>query len=184
MAEWRATGKEWDEIKKKSTGSYTTNGEANEPENEDRAKLEDELDDEKMRKQQEKAERNRRKSEREDRKFAKEHPESDFAKQYNKTHQKSDKKQPKIRIGKPIRDSVVKKQPAIGYETTVPKYKSPDFTIAKVGYTPISYRPVSPYCQSRAYRPIFGGKVTMPKANRAKRASKRRISPITGFTYF
>jgi hypothetical protein len=178
---FRMNESEWENIKNKSTGSYTSDEEAKKSDNTDKERLEDELDDEKMRRQQEKAERERRKSEREDRKFTREHPGSDFARKYNKLHPKSE--QPKTigrvtgkKISKGTRKAVSSPIQPIG----VPKYTSPSFNIRKSGYTPLDYKPMGSY----SYSPIFGSRVPMPKTSKGSKSSKPRVSHITGFTYF
>lgn len=188
---FRMSDKEWEDIKKRSTGSYTTTEEEDKARKEEEAKLEDELDDEKMRKEQVKADSERRKSEREDRKFAKDNPGSDFAKQYNKLHPKKEKKQSVARKGR----SVSRQPVDTGRSSNaVPNYKAPSFNIGKSGYTPLDYKPISskPYYQpthntyyeDKPYKPIFGGKVPMSRAGKGKKKSKGRTSPITGFLTF
>jgi uncharacterized protein (DUF2147 family) len=150
---FRMSGKEWENIKGKSTGDYTVEGDvikqAEKVAND--KTLENELDDEKMRKEQVKAERKKRKEERADRKFAKEHPQSDFAKQYNKAHAKEDKAKKDARKARRKASKWAKKQgKSISRASeniskslqpgTVPQYTPPDMHIAKSGYTPPNYK--------------------------------------------
>jgi hypothetical protein len=198
----RFTDKEWEDIKSKSSGAYTSN----EEELKDKAKMEHELDDDEMKKEQAKAERERKKSEREDKKFAKANPGSAFAKQYEKAHPKSNK-QSQARAKRKISKGVGKAVGNIGSSLqpgSVPGYKSPDFNVSKSGYTPLDYKPVGggsgykpvddkPYFkpmgsgatyQPKEYKPIFPNKVPMTKASKVKNPKKGSISPITGFMRF
>jgi hypothetical protein len=203
----RFTDKEWEDIKRKSTGAYTVDDDAKKADDADKAKLEDELDDEKMRKEQSKRDREERKSAREDRKFAKDNPDSDFAKQYNKAHPKKQSQARSKSATKKVGKGIGKAVGNIGSSLQpggVPQYTSPSFNIGKSGYTPLDYKPVSggstynpvsdkPYYKPtsggatykpKEYKPIFPNKVPMTKASKSRNPKKGGISPITGFMRF
>ena len=204
---FRMGQKEYDDMMGKATGSFTADDDAKKADDAEKAKLADELDDEKMRKEQSKRDREERKSAREDRKFAKDNPDSDFAKQYNKSHPKKQSQARSKRVAKKVGKGIGKAVGNIGSSLQpggVPQYASPSFNIAKSGYAPLDYKPVSggsaykpvsdePYYKPtssgatykpKEYKPIFPNKVPMTKASKSRNPKKGSISPITGFMRF
>jgi len=192
------TDKEWNDIKSKSSGDYTSN----EEELKDKERLEHELDDAEIRKEQKKHEREERKSKREDAKFAKENPASDFAKQYEKVHAQETKdrvakKQSQARTKRAAR----KVEKEVNEPVRVPQYKAPDMNVAKSGYTPLNYKPVSgstnykpvssaPYFKPMGGSPMGSGsyfkpmKVPMVKSSKPKRTGRTKKQGNTGFSFF
>ena len=188
------TDKEWNDIKSKSSGAYTSN----EEELKDKERLEHELDDAEIRKEQKKRDREERKSKREDAKFAKANPDSDFAKQYEKVHaqetkDRAAKKQSQARTKRAVKkvEKEVGKVAGGVHDIIqpggVPQYSSLSFNIGKSGYKPLNYKPVS---EAPYYHPMGSGsyfkpmKVPMVKASKPKRTGRGRKQGNTGFSFF